>query len=347
MAKTGKSVRKRRQASERTLDALVFIDTNILLDFYRVRGWEGGLSVLDHISANHARLITGSQVEMEFKKNRQRVILDSLGKAKGPDWSGLSVPTFLQDSKPNKALETARKQVDAQVKAMRSRIEKVFSDPARHDPVYRVAQALFRSESALNLARDKDARFNVRRLAMKRFALGYPPRKEGDTSIGDAINWEWIVRCANETGKHVIIVSRDSDYGHSFQKTPVINDWLRQEFCERTSPRRQIVLTDRLTEAFKRISVPVTKEEVEQEEGLIEESHTFTPRLQLASVLEHLLSADEYQVMNFALGLSDGTPRTPEEVAALLSITREEALVRFHSGERKAKFALRKSTDAG
>lgn len=40
------------------LDALVFIDTNILLDFYRVRGWEGGLTVLNHITESVDRIIT-------------------------------------------------------------------------------------------------------------------------------------------------------------------------------------------------------------------------------------------------------------------------------------------------
>lgn len=72
------------------LDALVFIDTNILLDFYRVRGWEGGLTVLNHITESVDRIITGNQIEMEFKRNRQKVILEALGKTKGPDWGALT-----------------------------------------------------------------------------------------------------------------------------------------------------------------------------------------------------------------------------------------------------------------
>lgn len=59
------------------MKTLLFIDTNILLDFYRVRGRQGELSILDHIDQHHDRIITGSQVEMEFKKNRSAVILDS------------------------------------------------------------------------------------------------------------------------------------------------------------------------------------------------------------------------------------------------------------------------------
>ena len=50
---------------------LIFIDTNILLDFYRVRGPKEDLSILRHIDNNLDRFITTDQVEMEFKKNRQ------------------------------------------------------------------------------------------------------------------------------------------------------------------------------------------------------------------------------------------------------------------------------------
>ena len=57
------------------MSVLVFIDTNIYLDFYRVRGTDATLSILKHFDENHDRIITTSEVEMEYKKNRQRVTL--------------------------------------------------------------------------------------------------------------------------------------------------------------------------------------------------------------------------------------------------------------------------------
>src|SRR5580765_7471463 len=45
-----------------------------------------------------------------------------------------------------------------------------------------------------------------------------PPRKPNDTSMGDAINWEWIVECAKTLNGSVIIVSRDRDYGVTYNK---------------------------------------------------------------------------------------------------------------------------------
>ena len=51
--------------------------------------------MLKLIEAHKDILITGSQVEMEYKKNRQRIILESLNAQKTPDWSGLAPPAFL------------------------------------------------------------------------------------------------------------------------------------------------------------------------------------------------------------------------------------------------------------
>ena len=61
----------------------MFIDTNILLDFYRLRT-ESGLKLLTPLDGLHDRLITTYQVEMEFKKNRHAAIHESLKNLKSP-----------------------------------------------------------------------------------------------------------------------------------------------------------------------------------------------------------------------------------------------------------------------
>jgi hypothetical protein len=43
-------------------DPLIFIDTNIFLDFYRAAGRDTKLSILSLIDSNHDRIITGEQV---------------------------------------------------------------------------------------------------------------------------------------------------------------------------------------------------------------------------------------------------------------------------------------------
>jgi len=274
------------------MSALVFIDTNILLDFYRQRGREKGLSILDHIDDNLEHFITGSQVEMEFKKNRQRVILDAHQLIKAPSFGGLQqLPAFLAESKQSSGLATSEKRVKALSDRLRKRIGRVLHQPTTHDRVYKTAQRLFRAESPYILSRDKKVRFTIRRLARKRFSLGYPPRKDADTSIGDAVNWEWIVHCANESGRDVVIVTRDSDYGATFGGRPILNDWLGQEFRERVSRMRKLILTDRLSEGLERAEIKVTKEEAREEEQFLEERRAQRTGSYYRSHLQNALTA--------------------------------------------------------
>ena len=257
-------------------DYLVFIDTNIFLDFYRLRGREKSLSILDHVAENQEKFIITSQVEMEFKKNRQKVILDSYERIRPPSFDDLvQLPAFLSDSKQSKAIETHSKRVKTLTRKMRERTERVLKSPTRHDPVYKAAQRHFSFSSPYNLDRFKKVRFKVRNLARKRYALGYPPRKPGDTSMGDAVNWEWIIHCASESGKSVVIVSRDSDFGQSFNGTPIINDWLEQEFRKRVSKQRKIILTNRLSAGLKAADIGVTKTEIDAEEEFLEKQDEY------------------------------------------------------------------------
>jgi len=57
----------RAKKSDR-LDVLIFIDTNILFDFYRIRKSDISLKYLHEIESHANRLILTNQVEMEFRK---------------------------------------------------------------------------------------------------------------------------------------------------------------------------------------------------------------------------------------------------------------------------------------
>lgn len=259
------------------MDALIFVDTNILLDFYRVRSGGVGLELLDLIDQHKDILITGSQVEMEYKKNRQRVILEALNAQKTPDWSGLSSPAFMAKAQPALLIAKSKKTIITQQGKLKRRIASVLDAPSRNDPVFRTLQRVFKNDSSYNLTRDKKIRFSIRNLAKKRFILGYPPRKQNDTSMGDAVNWEWIVHCAKESGKDIIIVTRDTDYGISYDGQFFLNDWLKLEFQERISRKRKIVLTDRLAQAFKQVAIPVSPAAEKEERDLLAELSVLAP----------------------------------------------------------------------
>src|SRR3954447_27077824 len=68
MAKKAKMTRRRRPKKW-----LLFVDTNVLLDFYRLPG-ESAKRQLATLEKHQASLIMTDQVWMEFLKNRQKVI---------------------------------------------------------------------------------------------------------------------------------------------------------------------------------------------------------------------------------------------------------------------------------
>jgi hypothetical protein len=251
------------------LDALIFIDTNIMLDFYRIRKSEVSIKYLEYIDEHKARIITGSQVEMEFKKNRQKVILESLSQFKTPQWNNLSVPALLAESDEATQIEDLKRQTSEQQKRIHQNIEDLLKSPLKNDPVFISLNELFNDSSNFNLKSSGPKSSKVTEKALKRFINGYPPRKENDTSIGDAINWEWIVECAKSAKKNVIVVTRDGDFGASIKEESYINDWLYKEFKERVGSQFEIVLTQKLSKALKLIDVEVSAEMETEEENMI------------------------------------------------------------------------------
>ncbi len=247
----------------REMKTLIFIDTNILLDFYRSRG-DVSLHLLDLIEKNLSSIITSNQVEMEFKNNRQAVIMDAFGQLKQPKMEH-QIPAVFRDAKTVAALSKSIKKANEYIGRLRSRTLEMLARPTVRDPVFRKVQHLFKNASPLNLRRDNERRYTIRRLARKRFMLGYPPRKRDDVTIGDAVNWEWIIDCAEQESANVIIVSRDTDYGVIDDKKGYLNDWLLHEFHERIGRKNNARLTPLLTDAFKSANVKVSKEEIKVE----------------------------------------------------------------------------------
>ena len=139
-------------------------------------------------------------------------------------------------------------------------------------------------------------RQRIKRLAWRRFILGYPPRKKNETSIGDALNWEWIIHCAKELKGKFYIVSRDSDFGAEFNKKHYINDHLKSEFRDRVG-NKSIVLTNKPSDVLKALKITVTPEELKAEEEMIKTRSSEKPeqsrRLSIEEMLALLSESDE------------------------------------------------------
>jgi hypothetical protein len=255
--------RKQRKAKAK----LLFIDTNIFLDFYRARN-DAGISLLSKIDALHEQTITTCQVAMEFKKNRQKVITESVSLLKPPEFN-LSTPAFLSDAATVKVIKDRIHDVKRRVEKMKDRILSTMENPKTHDRIYQTIQRLFNNTGPLNLRHDTPEYKAVWRKALRRFLEGRPPRKKEDTSAGDAINWEWIIHCIQKTNRDVIIVSRDADYGLTLDGKGYANNWLTDEVKERVNQQRKLILVDRLSAALKLLDVKVTREEITSEREII------------------------------------------------------------------------------
>ncbi|MEW5863516.1 MAG: PIN domain-containing protein [Pseudomonadota bacterium] len=273
-----------------SIKKLLFIDTNIWLDFYRARN-DAGLALLNHAEAVADRIIVTYQLESEFKKNRQTAILEGMQELKAP--AQIARPGIFSDAKATKVLNKSLKEADKRVKNLKARLTRALDNPAVHDPVYKACQRIFHKKDNLVLTRDNKIRHLIRRKALRRFLHGCPPRKKNDTSIGDALNWEWMIQCATENKAELVIVSRDSDYGVVFENKAYINDHLKQEFSERVSHKRKLLLYTRLSEALKHFALAISPQEEDAEKELVEKvveekRVATTPSVELLEIIRSL-----------------------------------------------------------
>lgn len=289
-------VKEPREKTEKTkskkANALIFIDTNIFLDFYCIRN-NVSIKYLNEIIKHKELIITSNQVEMEFKKNRQIAIRESILETTKKPVVGLSYPAIVSEHSSVKNIKESKASIEKEQSKLRDSIEDILKNPKNHDKVYKSLEKIFKKESKINLTRNNEKRFEIRDLANKRFNLGYPPRKKDDNSIGDAINWEWIINCAIGEDKDIIIVTRDSDYGTIDKNDCYLNDWLLEEFKDRVGSQRNITLTDKLSEAFKLVEIPVTDEMIEEEKEILNypSFSFFNNRTDLQKSLENLRKA--------------------------------------------------------
>lgn len=249
---------------------LIFVDTNKLLEFYAQEPNDAAKTIrrlLNHPNA----LILSAQVWMEFLKNRQVVLRDAI-QGFVPQTDGMP-PTFGRDNLTKwKAQRDEAKKLHNEA---REAIEAMLADPETNDPIYQAVRDLHKIGTPLHL-QDGSTEYNaIVDLARERFQVGKPPRKANDTSFGDAINWEWIIRCAAATpNASVSILTRDGDFGLNDGKRAYLNDYLVEEFRTRCPKAKKIEVTPRFADALRGLDESVTPQEETAEERAREVANT-------------------------------------------------------------------------
>jgi predicted nucleic acid-binding protein len=200
----------------------VFIDTNILLNFFHFSKDE--LDALNNVFASHehgaATVHLTQQVCDEFRRNRENKIKDALKRFKEVKFSA-QLPSFMKgyeeydgirqlSSELQVLVKSITEKVDADILAKALLADKLISDIFSRSKIIETTSELF---SVANM----------------RMAIGNPPGKSN--SIGDAINWTILLKnVPNEEPLHII--SEDGDFYSSLNEDAV-HPFLDEEWKRR------------------------------------------------------------------------------------------------------------------
>lgn len=257
---------------------LIFIDTNIFLDFYRLdNGIE--VSLIQTLLQHKERIIFSDVVLYEFMNNRAGILVGAIKGLKSylNQTKATVIPPIGKTCFDNIEFEKGRVLIDSVIGKLSKHLVELLANP-RSDKVYELLEKLNESQSVKSLRLNDDNWNEIFKRAQERFMSGQPPRKTKDVSFGDAINWEWILECVRNTSnlEAVIIVTRDGDFGITANKKVYLNNWLAREFYS-VAPGTCVEIESNLGSALKKIGVPVMSDVIASLEEAIQSRITYDP----------------------------------------------------------------------
>jgi len=180
----------------------VFIDTNILLNFYHFSKDE--LESLNDVFATHehgsAKVYLTQQVSEEFKRNRENKIKDALKRFKNNKFSA-ELPSFMKGYSEYQEIRRLSSEIQLKQKGI---LEKVNKDITEKNLLAdRLLSSILKEAEILTTSED------VYQKASMRMSLGNPPGKNG--SIGDAVNWIVLLDSVPQN-ENIHIISEDGDF---------------------------------------------------------------------------------------------------------------------------------------
>ena len=255
----------------------VFIDTNILLNFFHFSNDD--LDALRNVFSAHEHgsvsVYLTDQVRDEFKRNREFKIKNALQRFKNIRFTA-QIPHFMKEYQEYEEIKELATQLEERQKSI---ITKVNSD-VREDKLAadRLIKDIFEDFST---KKDNDAIFTE---AWKRITKGNPPGK--NRSIGDAINWVTLLHLVpNKNDLHV--VSEDGDY-YSILDEKSAHPFLREEWNRRKNSKLHVyrTLSEFTRRHFDGMVFSFDKEDKEELIDDLQNSHSFAMTHQVVKRLE-------------------------------------------------------------
>lgn len=180
----------------------LFIDTCVLLDFYRFP--KDDLKILQRIVASsktkYIRLYISDYLEDEFYRNREGVIKKSIDEFCAYKTSR-SIPFIFQSLDKYTDLIKLLRELDK----IQSSLRRAVVEAAHNYKLYAdiVITDLF------NSAHKEQVTERIKRKGINRLHHSQPPGKNG--KCGDAVHWEWLLSSVPDK-ENLVIVSYDRDF---------------------------------------------------------------------------------------------------------------------------------------
>jgi len=187
----------------------VFIDTNILLNFFHFTKEE--IDALSNIFASHehgaATVHLTEQVCNEFSRNRENKIKDALKKFKDVKFAA-QLPAFMKQYEEYEQIRQKSMELQELAKSISNKVDSdVLESGLLTDALIK---DIFAKSNPIPTTPELFAK------AQMRSALGNPPGKNG--SIGDAVNWIALLGAVPD-GQNLHVISEDGDYYSTLDET--------------------------------------------------------------------------------------------------------------------------------
>lgn len=224
----------------------VFIDTNVLLDFFRMSSGDlDELRKLARLAATDAiTLLVSSAVKDEFSRNREKVIADSLDQFRKSTFE-LHRPNIIRSHPESVELEHIQARSRELIKTIETRV--IAEAEACETTADKLVRELFDATTLHSV----DS--TIVDAAIRRTTLRQPPGKKD--SCGDAIHWAWLLSHVPDT-EDLHIISRDGDFESPLLKGR-LDSHLASEWSDRKSSacRLYLTLSEFLREHFSNIQL--------------------------------------------------------------------------------------------
>ncbi|MBT8401864.1 MAG: DUF4935 domain-containing protein [Rhodothermia bacterium] len=239
----------------------VFIDTNILLNFYHFSKDE--LDTLNDVFASYehgsAIVHLTEQVRNEFQRNRENKIKDALRKFHDVKITQ-QLPTFMRSYVEFDQIRSLARELEKKRNSIQNQADRDISEHKLLADIL-IGDIIERSEVT-------EITDEVFAQVQRRVALGNPPGKQG--SLGDAVNWMLLLESV-PSSEDMHLISEDGDF-YSVLHEEEPHPFLAREWKEKKGASLFVyrTLTSFIEEHFDGVAFSFDKDKDALIDGLID-----------------------------------------------------------------------------